>query len=522
MTSSNYKVLIAFITLALIGTIAVQAILFSNAVEVRRARFQSELAEALRNAGEQLEAMDAMSVLNSDSAFKPWLQSQIPQIFEEDSMTSSYVQLDQNEIAMMDSIGFYTFRYSADTTYYAPGGPFRVEVTQEGSGTRDRSGRSRLFASQLQRMEEKVLKLDTVLQTFVRSSVRNWVPIEERFSTDEVDSVIEAELLHKSLEVDFEFAISEDRFLTVLTSDNFNEDDPVVKVPIFRKDLWGTSRYLMIQVADTDAYVYRSMLFMICLSLFFTIGVIITFWTTVKQMLKQKKISSIKTDFINNMTHEFKTPLATINLAVDALNSPKLKDNPEKRQHYTAIIKKENVRMHQQVEHVLQMSLLDKDEIQLKKTDVLLSDLLIDAVDHMELTIDERGGNIDMNQSNTEGLYVKVDRHHMSNVLINILDNANKYSPDSPQISIRTTQQSGKLVVSISDRGIGMSKEVKEHVFDRFYRAETGNVHTVKGHGLGLAYAKEIVVMHGGALEVQSQEGKGSTFVLTLERSNQA
>lgn len=519
MTSGNSKYLIIFISIALVGTIAVQAILFSNAVEVRRARFKSEVNEALKNAGRRIEGIDAMNVMDSDSAFRPWLQSQIPEVFAVmDSGGSSDVMLEEDESQLMDSIGFYTFSYEADTTYYAPGGPFKVEVSQEGRGRRSRDGRISLYMGQMRRVEEKVLMMDTVLQTFVRSSVQDWVPITTRFTSDEIDSVISSELAIKGLDIPYEFAIAEGDYLSDLQSDSFDEFAEAYKVPIFRSDLWGSPRFLLLQVGDTDSYIYQSMWLMFSLSLLFLGGVIATFWTTLRQMIKQKKISNIKSDFINNMTHEFKTPIATINLAVDALNSPKLKDQPEKRSHYTDIIRKENQRMHQQVEHVLQMSMLDKDEVQLKRQEVSVYELVADAVAHLDLTVEKRGGILrlisDLDKSQD---CISVDRHHFSNVLVNVLDNAVKYSPEAPEIEVILKKIDGKVQISVSDRGIGMTKEVREHIFDRFYRAETGNVHTVKGHGLGLAYAREIIERHLGRIEVFSSPGKGSTFVITLD-----
>lgn len=529
MTKGNSRYLIIFISLALIGSIGVQIWLFSNALEVRRAKFKSEVLEAMRNAGEQIEGVDDMKLIESEMSFRPWLQEQIPNVFSViDSNTQTSSPMDpyalESPVQMLNDAGiesdvidsgsFYTFRYQADTTFFSPSGPFRVEVSQEGAGQRSEDGKIKLYVGQLQRVEERVLHMDTVLQTFVRSSVRDWVPIDTRFKADEIDSIIRAELDHKGLDVQYEYAIKEGDYLTNLKSDSFKEPETAFKVPIFRDDLWGSPRYLMIQIPGGEAYLYRGMWFMFTLSLLFTIGVIITFWSTIRQMLQQKKINRIKNDFINNMTHEFKTPLATINLAIDALNSPKISGDKSRQEHYTNIIRKENERMHKQVERVLQMSLLDKDEIELKREVVSVDQWIEDAINHMELTIEGRGGKLSYT-ANPE-LFVEIDRHHMSNVLINILDNAVKYSMDAPEVDIHAKVHQGNLRVSVKDKGIGMSKEVRDHIFDRFYRAERGNVHTVKGHGLGLAYAKEIVLRHGGEIEVKSSVGAGSTFIITL------
>lgn len=527
MTTGNSRYLIGLITLALIGSIALQVWLFSNALEVRRARFKSDVLDAMRNAGEQIEGVDAMRLLDSETNFRPWLTEQIPEVFSVvDSAQQFDIEAAQDQLLLSqssaleedlaDSGSFYTFRYEADTTYFAPGGPLRVEVSQEGAGRRSVDGKIRLYLGQMQRVEERVLTMDTVLQTFVRSSVRDWVPIDSRFENELIDSIIRAELEHKGVGAEYQYAVQEGDYLTALKSEGFDEEASRsnYKVPIFRSDLWGSPRFLLLQMPGREAYIYGEMWMMFALSILFTLGVIVTFWSTIRQMLRQKKINSIKNDFINNMTHEFKTPLATINLAIDALNSPKLSEDIEKRKHYTNIIKKENERMHKQVEHVLQMSLLDKGDIQLKKEVTPLLHVVEDACTHMSLTIEGREGEI--NTEVPEDVKVLLDSHHFTNVLINILDNAVKYSVNAPEISVRAEVEGNKVQLYIQDNGIGMSKDVREHIFDRFYRAERGNVHTVKGHGLGLAYAKEIIDMHNGEIRVKSSVGQGSTFIITL------
>lgn len=521
MNKGNSKYLIALISFALIGSILVQLYLFSSAIDVRKARFDSEVLTAMRDVGARLEALEAVRVIEGERAFRPWLQSQIPNVFEVDSQAQHTPSLnphnlDHSEIQFLDSTGFYTFSYRADTTYYSPAGPFRVEVSKEGSGTRMEDGKIQLHAAQMRKVEEKVLMMDTVLQMFVRSSVRDFAPIDTRFTNSDIDSIIQLEMAEKGIAMSYEFAITEGDLMTSLESVGFDPLKDAYKVAILKHDLWDSPRYLLIQLPNRNVFIYESMWVMFSLGILFTLGLILTFWMTIRQMLKQKKINTIKSDFINNMTHEFKTPLATINLAIDALNSPKLVNDPERRKHYTQIIRKENQRMHKQVEHVLQMSLLDRDEVSLNMQTVRIGDIIEDAVNHLELTIRERGGDITTIDGGLLDAEVSVDIHHFTNVLINILDNAVKYSMEPPQIRVALNQTSSQLQIAISDKGIGMNREAKEHIFDRFYRAEAGNLHTVKGHGLGLAYAKEIVERLGGKIEVQSQLGEGSTFVITL------
>ena len=215
------------------------------------------------------------------------------------------------------------------------------------------------------------------------------------------------------------------------------------------------------------------------------------------------------------MTHEFKTPIATINLAADSINSPMISGKPDKVGRFAKIIKQENQRMLSQVEKVLQMALLDKKDFKLKKSQIDVHDIIKQAAEHNELKLASKNGEIkcDLEAGNS---IIKADNTHIVNIVNNLLDNANKYSPDNPKINIKTYNENNGLSLEISDNGIGMTKEQKKHIFDKFYRVHTGNVHNVKGFGLGLSYVKAMVDAHNGNISVSSELGKGSTFKIHL------
>jgi len=257
------------------------------------------------------------------------------------------------------------------------------------------------------------------------------------------------------------------------------------------------------------------MWFTVLLSLLFAAAIVATFWKTLVQMQTQKRESQIKTDFINNMTHEFKTPIATINLALDAMNSPNLDLSKKRVEHYSDIIKQENKRMFSQVEKVLNMAMLDNREMELSHEEIYLNEMLETAISHVALQVENRGGNINFALRDEE-IIIRGDATHLENIFINILDNANKYSPETPEITVRSYKDEKWAVVEITDHGMGMNSEVKKQIFERFYREETGNIHNVKGHGLGLSYVFEMVKLHGGTIEVESKEGNGSTFIIKL------
>lgn len=241
----------------------------------------------------------------------------------------------------------------------------------------------------------------------------------------------------------------------------------------------------------------------------------LTFGYSVRTIMKQKKLSEMKSDFINNMTHELKTPIATISLASEALNDKDIQQLPDMRDRYLKVISDENGRLAEQVERVLNMAAMDKRDFNLKEEVLDIHELIASAVEKTSLQVEKRSGTIktilEANHSN-----VSVDRTHMTNIVQNLLDNANKYSPESPNISIRTFDNMDRISISVQDHGIGMSQEAQRHIFEKFYRVSTGNIHNVKGFGLGLAYVKTMVEAQGGAIKVESELNKGSKFIISL------
>ena len=266
-------------------------------------------------------------------------------------------------------------------------------------------------------------------------------------------------------------------------------------------------------VPDFKSLVLRSIVWMIIVSFFFTLTIIAAFFVTVRSALRQKKLSEIKGDFINNMTHEFKTPLATISLAVDALKNERVLQDRQKLDYFSGIIKEENRRMNKQVETILQAAQLDKQEMQLNRANRHAHELLASAIDNLRLQLQQKNGVLETNFGATRDL-VAADEVHFVNLLSNILDNAVKYSKDNLRIKV-TTRNTGKLIrIVLEDNGIGMSRETLNRIFEKFYRAHTGNLHNVKGFGLGMSYVKSMVDAHNGKIKVESTLGKGSTFTL--------
>jgi two-component system phosphate regulon sensor histidine kinase PhoR len=254
---------------------------------------------------------------------------------------------------------------------------------------------------------------------------------------------------------------------------------------------------------------------MLTLSGLLILVIIFSFYYTISTIFRQKKLSDVKNDFINNMTHEFKTPISTISLACEVLNDRSIAKTPERVDNYVKMIKDENSRLGLLVENILQTAILDKGEFRLKITPVDIHNVIEQAISNIQLAVSKKEGEILTHLDATQ-FTLQVDRVHMTNVIYNLIDNALKYSNEKPVITVSTKDTAAGIAISVQDNGIGISKENQKKIFEKLYRVPTGNVHNVKGFGLGLSYVKAIVEKHGGTVSVASELNKGSTFTIHL------
>jgi len=350
----------------------------------------------------------------------------------------------------------------------------------------------------------------------------------KRFSKDEIADIIRMGFNKYNLkDYPFEFNVSvnsingdqvysPDFYKYYLDSNNnLNHVLPLEPASGSSFENMGNEEFLSIIVPHQKGLIWREMIWFILGAILFTIIITTAFFITVRTLLKQKKLSEIKSDFINNMTHEFKTPLATISLAVDALKNEKVIGDKEKSSYFTGIIKEENKRMNKQVETILQAALLDKNEVQLNMKRLLAHEIIINVLNNINLQVEEKGGKIDV-ELEAENDLIMADEVHFTNVVNNLLDNAVKYSKENLHIKLSTKNAGNHLKIKIEDNGIGMNKETLHRIFEKFYRAHTGNVHNVKGFGLGLSYVKTMIDAHHGTIKAESVLGKGSCFIISL------
>jgi len=357
--------------------------------------------------------------------------------------------------------------------------------------------------------------------------------VSQRFTTQELYDKIKANFVASELEnIPFEFALVTLKNETIgqmeRQSNNFTawyEDTanyyfkayPIVPPSGSAAENLTANEWIIIVVPNVTDIVYKGLRGNIVVAILFTLVICAAFYLTLHTMLRQKKLSEIKNDFINNMTHEFKTPIATISLAVDAIRNEKVQNDVQKLSYFSEIIKEENQRMNRQVETILKSALMDRQEVQLNLKPLHVHTIIRDVADNFMLRLQEKQGSLEMDLGAEDDL-IDGDEVHISNLVNNLMDNAVKYSKEAvpPKICITTTSNSKNFIFKIEDNGIGMTRETVKRIFEKFYRAHTGNIHNVKGFGLGLSYVKTVVEGHEGHIKADSTLGKGSCFAIEL------
>ena len=503
-------------SLSLIGIIFVQGYWIKNSVETNEEQFSFNAKQVLINVSEQLERQEldkyyvqyatlADSTMPTTARLSELFQIKQSELTNEtfyfsNSLLQEDYKLSSNFLTEeKDSIDFKKLISSKVT---------RIVRNDQFDSTKKLSAEERF--ERISRLEEneKLLLLEAIKEKAAE------LPIYKRVDSSIIKDLIEAQLMARDINSDYEYAIYSGGLATKIKSEKFKKDSPgTYGIPIFESK--KTNYELYINFIDKKKEVLSSIALMALLSIIFTLIIIIAYSSALSQLIKQRQISQIKTDFINNMTHEFKTPIATINLALDSVKNPKISGDPDKVKRYMGMIRDENRRMHAQVENVLRMSKLEKNELNIKKERLDLHELVEEAINHIELIVDDRHGYVQTHFGALQSS-VLASESHFTSVIVNILDNAVKYSPGKPKIDIYTENVKNYIILKIRDQGKGMSKSVQKKVFEKFYREHTGDIHDVKGHGLGLAYVKQIVTDHHGQVMVESEKGKGSTFIIKL------
>ncbi|WP_298393234.1 sensor histidine kinase KdpD [Flavobacterium sp.] len=527
MNKFVFRLLVLLMSLSLLGIILVQVYWFNNSLENNEEQFKFHVKQVLGNVAKKLQDKERYAFYKKNGRFKqnatkaPKTDDLLEYGYYERNAKTNKTIIYSNSIIAEDYDIFSTLFDTKIDSFKVKNYSAKRKTKVYNNNSFDNSGIQNTLTPDLTIEKAGDLKIleEAQFEIAYKDVVANY-PINERVSKEQLNELLDKELKEYGINTPYEFNVYSNGLATKIKSEHFNFDKyATYSIPVFI-DNDGNNKYmLLVTFPQKKKFLFSDILAITLLSVIFTLIIIIAYANALHQLIKQRHISEIKTDFINNMTHEFKTPIATINLALDAIKNPKVIDDKEKIYRYLQMIRDENKRMHAQVENVLRISKLEKKELEINKEPLNVQDIIEDAVDHVNLIVEDRQGTITTHfeANRTTALLNDV---HFTNVIVNILDNAIKYSPDAPVIDIRTENIKDFVLIKVKDNGAGMSKVAQKRIFEKFYREHTGDIHNVKGHGLGLAYVKRIVEDHNGQIFVESEKGKGSTFIIKVPLIN--
>jgi two-component system phosphate regulon sensor histidine kinase PhoR len=531
--------LIALMGVSIIGIIIIQLVWMNNAIRVRNELFDRSVNEALTSTTNRLETLQDFRLINHFSfndtvhfqgmapvppmppdVFRPAPERvvaprrrlsnrRIEMVLKADNKKNGYqYQISTKMDTIQSGKGNFIF-INSDSMVRNLDSVYAHGINRFDSLVGQFDIRSDSADKLRQRIEVKTHKLKRVANQVVQE-ISTW---EEDVPLERVSEVLKKELENRNIPIPFELGIIKDSVISdksasadtvLLGKSNYKAN--LYPNGIFRKDV-----HLSVYFPDKDSFIYKTLNWLLLISLIFSIIVLVTFAVSIFFLLRQKKISEMKSDFINNMTHEFKTPIATISVAADSITNQKIIENPERIRYFVEMIKKENVRMNRQVEDILTIARLDKKDFEFKWEAFNLHHVIEDAIQSIVLQVEKKGGTVTSELTAVNPVATS-DLCHFANLVYNLLDNANKYSLNAPEIKISTRNTNKGVLILVEDKGIGMTKAVQSRIFERFYRQTSGNIHNVKGFGLGLSYVKAVLEANRGSINVHSEPGKGSRF----------
>ena len=514
--------LIIMMLLSIIGIIWVQIVWISKAVDIQNSSFNHAVNVSLSNAANGIESSRKMNFFNNFLSTDPYILSDSSVDITGSLSMGSYLSDGGTNFSLRITNQTFSGDTSivSDTTFFvaAPDQEGKISVVRRGEQQVNANSRAGYIRPNefLNWVKKRANEFQNMSDQMI-SEIYQWEKTLE-LDNKEIEYALKQSLSYAGIQTPFEYAIIRGGKVQEGTFEKSDKNDFLksnYRVRLFPDNIIRQDLILSVIFPERANYVLGSMALILGGSLLFSLFILATFALSLYFIIRQKKVSEMKSDFINNMTHEFKTPIATISLAADTITNPKVISNEISIRHFISMIKKENSRMNKKVETILQIASLDKKEIEFRFENVSLHTIIEHAIDTIDIQVQQRDGKIKLYLNAIEPV-IYGDSEHLTNLVNNLLDNAIKYSPESPDISVETKNNEKGIVLCVMDKGIGMSKAVQSKIFERFYRQSSGNVHDVKGFGLGLNYARAIIDAHRGTVNVFSEPAKGSRFEIFL------
>lgn len=540
----NRKIIIIsiiLITLTLVGLIGIQLYWIRNAIKVKEANFDRSLNEAMSRVVDKLEmyeiAAKIKNKMNNDyqgySLFS--VVDSINNLFlrefefsndnsnkiEDTSMVliNEKIKLKISEIESGDPVAYY---YDTNITEAKKKIDAKIKSKKKNDIKKKQiidNLKTIQAYKQLNNKINKLIKKTTLVSDVFDNffNLKNKELIDDKVNYRLLDSLLKNELKTSGINTDYDFAIyhPQQKHLAIEKNLKFKKEllTKGYKFNLYPNDLFSNPEYLIIYFPHQKKYLLTQMWTMLFISAALILIIIFLFTYTILTIIKQKKLSEMKNDFINNMTHEFKTPISTISLACQAIKDKDVIIVENLFSNYINIIDEENKRLGKLAEKILQTAIIEKGQLKLKKEKIDIHKIINDVIKNISIQIEKREGSIDLTFEADESI-IDVDKMHFANIIFNLIENAYKYSLGKPNIRINTKNAEHGVIIKIEDNGIGINKSNLKKIFDSFYRIPTGNIHDVKGFGLGLSYVKAIVEKHNGNIRAESELKKGTTIIM--------
>ncbi len=504
--SLRLKIIIALMSLALLGLILIQFYWIDNAIVLKKDEFNQKVGLAMRHIVHDLEKHETVENLRRNRVGRQLIHRKLR---EQQRMMLKHRRealrqrepRHRREKVYRDGNWRITEEYSDDSLSYQIIREYQEEDSNQ-------------MANALQNQSQY---LDDIFRDLMQ--VDPMRTIEDRVNSELIDSLLKKEFGAFMINTKIDFAVFDYFGRNIIETekghDMENLRNSIYKARLFPNDLFGEPYFLSLYFPNQKTFLLKSMWITLSVSTLFLLLIIGAFAYTIHVIQNQKQLSIIKNDFISNMTHELKTPISTISLACEALGDKDISDDPGRKNRFLQMISQENKRLGMLVENVLKSSIWDKSDFKLKVSEVDIHEVIGEIAETMQVITEQKGGALSLSLQ-AKNHILQGDKVHLANIIYNLVDNAIKYSPDKIDIQISTSSTDRDILVEVKDEGMGIPREQQKKIFDKFYRVPQGNIHNVKGFGLGLNYVQNVIRNHGGEIRVKSQSGKGTSFQFNI------
>lgn len=511
-------ILIIVMTFALMGLMVLQAYWLKNAYKVKEDHFSQQVTQALFEICKKAEARETIVEISNEIFSLNNNSQEIPGLYRyynsnnyNHDTSKSGVAVSRESVIINNNKNLHSNTkitvVSGDSIIFN-----RIISKCKPDNICKTITQNDISKELVHKMNNKTISFEKIINKLLNYNE----DVSKRIDKETLMSIIESELKNQNINMSFEFAVKDRSGKIVYSSlaykNNFSD---VYKIQLFPNDFFSEPNYLLIFFPKKDNLIVKSLGYMGVSSILLTLIVIFSYTLTLIIILKQKKLSEMKNDFVNNMTHELKTPISTISLASQMLKDSSINENQKNLGNIALIIEEESKRLGYQVEKVLQTAIFERGNFKFRIVDINIPELISTIYNSFIIQVKKQGGVLTTN-INTSSVSIEGDEVHLSNVLLNLLENALKYCDKEPEIVISSTEAKDGIIFSVKDNGIGISNDNQKRIFEKFYRVHTGNIHNVKGFGLGLSYVKIITEAHKGWIKVESEVGKGSEFFVYL------